>query len=80
MKSIVLFLFSCTCVFSRDICLIFSGYFSICQLILENVIDKNPEDGFGTTPLFLADQHGHTLICELIKESMEKTSKRRRTD
>ena len=80
MKSIVLFLFSCTCVFSRDICLIFSGYFSICQLILENVIDKNPEDGFGTTPLFLADQHGHTLICDLIKESMGKTSKRRRTD
>ena len=48
--------------------------------MIKNLKTKNPEDGFGTTPLFLADQHGHTLICDLIKESMEKSSKRRRTD
>ena len=47
-----------------------NGNFQICQLLLQHVTDKNPSDRFGSTPLFLADQHGHQSIYDLIRNSM----------
>ena len=55
-----------------------SGHFTICELILQYATDKNPMDGFGATPLFLADQHGHPSICDLIRNEMLRVNPKRR--
>ena len=41
-------------------------YFSVCELIMENVEDKNPQNGSGQTPLHLAAMEGHFEICQLL--------------
>ena len=56
-----------------------AGRLRICQLILENVSEKNPKARkfFGyrlTTPLQLASRAGHTRVCKLILDSMQEES------
>ena len=38
-----------------------NGHQEICQKIIENIIDKNPEDNEGITPLHLAVKNGRVL-------------------
>ena len=48
---------------------------SLCQLILENVADKNPPtDVTATTPLHQAAEKGHYDICKLFMEKIEEKS------
>ena len=48
---------------------------SLCQLILENVTDKNPPtDVTATTPLHQAAEKGHYDICKLFMEKIEEKS------
>ena len=44
-------------------------YFSVCELIMENVEDKNPQNGSGQTPLHLAAMEGHFEVCQLLLEN-----------
>ena len=48
-----------------------NGRKELCQLIMKNIVDKNPkstqnEPFYGLTPLHLAAREGHFSICELI--------------
>ena len=38
----------------------------VCQLIIDRVMDKNPADKYGGTPLHLAASGGRLQICQLI--------------
>ena len=53
------------------------GHLKVCQLLLENIEEKNPVDKKGWTPLYLAAQNGHKEICQLIMEhiGMENSEK-----
>ena len=52
------------------------GHLEVCELLLENVVDKNPKDNNGNTPLHLAAQNGQFALCELIlKNADEKNPK-----
>ena len=42
------------------------GYLPVCQEIIEDADDKNPEEWLGWTPLHRAAQNGHLSICQLI--------------
>ena len=42
------------------------GYLPVCQEIMENSDDKNPENIFGVTPLHKAAENGHLSVCQLI--------------
>ena len=44
---------------------------AVCQLIMENIEDKNPKDNNGWTPLHYAASNGHLAICQLIMENIE---------
>ena len=44
----------------------YTGHFSVCKLIINNVVEKNPGDQTGWTPLHSAAQNGHLKICKLI--------------
>ena len=48
-----------------------NGHLSVCQLIVENVDDKNPEDNYGRTPLQFATSRHHLDIKELIENAIE---------
>ena len=48
------------------------GHLEICQLIIENVKDKNPKDNYGCTPLHLAAWTGRLEIVELICRNVEE--------
>ena len=43
-----------------------------CQIIVENVDDKNPKDNDGWTPLHLAAENGHLSICQLIIKNVDE--------
>ena len=48
----------------------FWGYFEVCKLIIDNVDDANQNNGhWYTTPLHLAAQNNHLLICQLFMEN-----------
>ena len=52
-----------------------NGRKDLCQLIMKNLADKNPESTqnvplFGLTPLHLAAREGHFSICELILKNV----------
>merc|ERR1712079_821915 len=50
-----------------------NGHFDICQLIINNIADKNPADVNGFTPLHLAAQNGHSEIYGLmVQNAIEK--------
>ena len=42
------------------------GHFEVCELLIANVIERNPEDIRGVTPLHSAASNGHIEVCELI--------------
>ena len=48
-----------------------NGHLSICQLIVDNVDDKNPKSNDGLTPLHCAAAYGHLSVCQLIFESVD---------
>ena len=47
------------------------GHFTICQMIVKNVEDKNPKTRAGRTPLHYAAEKGHSAICQLIVENVQ---------
>jgi ankyrin repeat protein len=52
------------------------GKRELCQLIMENVVEKNPESTqneplYGMTPLHFAARDGHFSVCELIVQNVE---------
>ena len=57
--------------FSFRVALVFIRYISKCQIIIENVVDKNPKVNSGETPLHQAALNGHLEICQLIIENVE---------
>ena len=46
-------------------------YLSVCQLIADNIADKNPKTDSGWTPLDLAAKNGHLSVCQLIVENVK---------
>jgi len=47
-----------------------NGHFGICQIIIENEVDKHPTDYFGNTPLHIAAENGHLEVCQCITEKV----------
>ena len=47
------------------------GNVSIYELLTENVLDANPTQSNGSTPLHLAALKGHIKVCELLLENIE---------
>ena len=47
------------------------GHFKICQLIIDNLHDKNPKNNSKITPLHYAAKNGHMEICRLIIEDVD---------
>ena len=48
------------------------GHLAICELIIDNLTDKNPEDFNGITPLHWAAHYGHLSICQLIMRNCDE--------
>jgi ankyrin repeat protein len=48
------------------------GHLDICELILKNVVDKNPQNNAGKTPLTLASENDHINVCSLICQYLSK--------
>merc|ERR1711862_1011987 len=46
------------------------GHTKICQLIMDNIGNKNPGDKFGVTPFHIAALYGHTEICKLMMDNL----------
>ena len=46
------------------------GHLAVCQLIINNVNDKNPNEA-GITPLHYAAENGHFDICQLIIDNVD---------
>ena len=49
-----------------------NGYLKICQFIIVNVKEKNPENLSGYTPLHKAAKNGHSEVCEFILANVEE--------
>ena len=47
------------------------GNNDLCQIIVDNVKEKNPADCLGITPLHLAANHGHLSVCQLIIKHLD---------
>ena len=47
----------------------------LCQLIIKNVKETNPEDEKGVTPLQLATKKGHSSVIELLSKEIGKKRK-----
>ena len=47
-----------------------NGHLLLCQLIIDNVNDKNPKDFSRITPLHHAATNGHLEICQLIIDNV----------
>ena len=43
-----------------------NGCQEICELIIDNLVDKNPEDNKGMTPFHNASEKGHFDVCKII--------------
>ena len=48
-----------------------NGHFAVCDFIAFNVLDVNPRDGEGWTPLHSAAQKGHMKIYNFLLERTE---------
>ena len=46
------------------------GLLEICEMIMENMDEKNPKDDWGVTPLHRAAENGKLEVCKLIVESL----------
>ena len=51
-----------------------NGHFSVCELIINNTLLKNPKDQHGWTPLHFAAQNGHLRVCKLIWSNFGKSN------
>ena len=49
-----------------------NGFYSICELIVQNVRIKFPKDDNGFTPRDLAQENGHQEICRLFEKNPKK--------
>ena len=48
-----------------------NGHFQVCKLIIDNVVDKNPEDHDNKwTPFHLAASNGHLPVCQLLFDNI----------
>ena len=43
-----------------------NNYEEICEIIIDELVQKNPTDSQGLTPLHLALQNGHQNLCNMI--------------
>ena len=51
----------------------FKGHLNVCDSIMKELVDKNPAENEGFTPLHFAAQKGHSNVCDLImKEVVDK--------
>ena len=48
------------------------GHLAICELIIDNLTNKNPKDFNGITPLHWAAHNGHLSICQLIMRNCDE--------
>ena len=47
-----------------------NGHLAVCDFIVQNVLDVNPGDGEGWTPLHSAAQKGHMEIYNFLREKI----------
>ena len=47
------------------------GFSEICEMIMENMEEKNPKDECGITPLHQAAEYGELEVCKLIIENVQ---------
>jgi len=47
------------------------GQVDVCQMIVDNVRDKNPMNSDGTTPLHVAAEHNQPKICRIIMRHLK---------
>ena len=50
-----------------------NGHFSVCELLINNISMKNPEDQHGWTPLHSAAQNGYLRVCKLILSNIHES-------
>ena len=48
-----------------------NGYRDMCELLIENIENKNPRNNEGWTPLHFAAKEGYFDICQLIASHLE---------
>ena len=48
-----------------------NGFLEICEMIMENMDEKNPKDDWGVTPLHEAAEYGKVEVCKLIVENVQ---------
>ena len=46
------------------------GFLEICEMIMENMDEKNPKGDWGVTPLHRAAENGKLEVCKLIVENL----------
>ena len=46
------------------------GFLEICEMIMENMEDKNPKNNSWVTPLHEAATKGHLKVCKLILDNV----------
>ena len=46
------------------------GFLEICEMIMENMDEKNPKGDWGVTPLHRAAENGKLEVCKLILENL----------
>ena len=46
------------------------GHVEVCKVIMNNILDQNPGDDKGITPLHEAANYGHLAVCQLIAENI----------
>ena len=47
------------------------GFLEICEMIMENMDEKNPKGDWGVTPLHRAAENGKLEVCKLIVENLQ---------
>ena len=47
------------------------GFLEICEMIMENMDEKNPKGDWGLTPLHLAAENGKLEVCKLILKNLQ---------
>ena len=53
------------------------GAFEICKLILQHIVDKNPPNKLGITPLDKAQRGGHQDVANLLKKVIQETQEKK---
>ena len=48
-----------------------NGFLEICEMLMENMNEKNPKNNASRTPLHLAAEKGHFEVCRLIVENVQ---------